>query len=97
MPQHDLYHFSVTIHSDDLTAVYALRGLSQRAQRTGNARIPWGGTKRSDWERAGHHVTFHFSEPEYRVGFIRDAKRLLPEQIFTVVRERDDHPATPQS
>src|SRR5436190_23422722 len=97
MIQHQLYRFSATIHSDDLALVYALRGLSQHAQRTGNPRIPWGGTKRSDWERDGHRVTFHFSQSSYRSEFLDDARRLLPNDRFTIVRERDDDPATPQS
>lgn len=50
---HSSYKFSVTIRSDDLATVNCLRALSQYSQRTGNNRIPWGGTKDDDWRRAG--------------------------------------------
>ena len=94
---HVEFHFSVTIHSDDLALVGCLRSLSQHAQATGNARIPWGGTKRADWEQARHHVTFRFTSPTYREDFLRHARRLLPNDLFHVTAQRDDDPASPQA
>jgi len=74
-----------------------LRALSQHAQATGNRRIPWGGTKRIEWEQAEHRATFHFSFNGYREDFIREATRLLPSGFWRVVETRDDDPASPQT
>jgi hypothetical protein len=92
---HEDHHFSITLRSDDLAVVGCLRALAQHCQKTGNARIAWGHTKKPDWIRAGKKVTFHFSDPSYREEFKREATRILPTALFTVVSHRDDDPATP--
>jgi hypothetical protein len=96
MSEHQKYKFSVTIHTDDLAIVGCLRALSKFSQKTGNNQIPWGGTKGSDWKRAGNKVTFHFSAPQYRAGFLAELKRLLPGELWSVAATSDDHPARPQ-
>jgi hypothetical protein len=83
------YRFSITIHTDDLAVVNCLRALAQYSQKTGNVRIPWGGTKKSDWERDGHTVTFSFSKSEYREGFIEEIGRLLPHHLWKEQRRND--------
>jgi hypothetical protein len=80
------YPFNITVHSDDLAVIYCLRALSDLSQKTGNTRKAWGGTKRKDWERSGHRVTFHFSDPTYRTEFVNDAKRLLDDRWTEVSR-----------
>lgn len=97
MTQHAQYKYSVTMHSDDLSLIFCLRALSQHAQETGNARIPWGGTKKEDWERDGHNVTFHFSDATYREAFLKDVERLLPQHLRKKIRQSDNDPATPQT
>jgi len=97
MNGHQLYRFSVTIHSDDLALVGCLRALSQHAQATGNPRIPWGGTKREDWQRDKHKVTFRFSSQTYREDFLKQVERLLPSGLWQKVAESDNDPATPQT
>jgi hypothetical protein len=97
MSQHHLYHFSVTVHTDDLALLNCLRALSQHVQVTGNARIPWGGTKREDWEKQQHQATFRFSSDEYRVNFLKEAKRLLPSNLWKVIAQDDNDPASPQA
>lgn len=97
MLTHEDFHFSITIHTDDLAVLHCLRGLSMHAQSEGNKRIPWGGTKEADWLRRHRHATFFFSSPEYRSNFEHEAKRLLPEKSWDRVGTRDDHPAEPQS
>ncbi len=87
---HSDYHFSVKIHTNDLAVVYCVRALSKFSQKTGNNNIPWGGTKDRDWERSSHVVTFYFSSTEYRVGFLQEARRLLPAQSWQVEEEHDD-------
>ena len=94
---HASYKFSITVHSDDLAVVNCLRSLSQYSQQSGNNRIPWGGTKDQDWKRDGHSVTFRFTTPAFRNGFLTEAKRLLPQGLWSVVRQSDNDPASPQS
>lgn len=84
------YRFSVTIHTDDLAVVNCLRSLSQYSQKTENNRIPWGGTKDRDWNKDGHMVTFRFSQPSYREGFIKEIERLLSRALW-VERKRNDN------
>ena len=94
---HAAYKYSITVKSDDLAVVNCLRSLSQYSQQSSNNRIPWGGTKDQDWKRDGHSVTFRFTTPEYRVGFVAEARRLLPVSLWSVVRESDNDPAHPQT
>jgi hypothetical protein len=77
MSQHDDYKYSVTVQSDDLPLVSSLRGLAWYCQETGNRQIAWGGTKRPDWEKNGHHITFHFNCTRYRDNFLNEARRLF--------------------
>ena len=97
MTTHKDYKFSVTIHSDDLALVHCFRGLTMHCQATHNARIPWGGTKRSDWVRDGHQVTFHFSSKYYREALLKEAERLFPQDLWKKMRESDNDPAKPQT
>jgi len=87
------YKFSITIRTDDLAVVNCLRALSQYSQKTGNNRIPWGGTKDTDWKQNDNAVTFRFSQPEYREGFIDELKRLLPPNLWSESERSDNDPA----
>jgi hypothetical protein len=71
------YKHTITCHTDDLAVVHCLRALSQWAQQSGNCHIPWGGTKKPDWERDGNCVTFRFTESLYRDAFRQKANELL--------------------
>ncbi len=95
MGQHEMYRFSITIHTDDLAIVNCLRSLSQRSQKTGNNRITWGNTKDSDWAREHHRVTFRFTSPEYRDGFLGEINRLLPGHLWNESSRSDNDPAQP--
>ena len=97
MSQHSIYKYSITIYTDDLALVGCLRALSKFGQRTGNNNIPWGGTKDKDWRRDKKRVTFRFSCPDYRDGFVSEIRRLLPEDLWQEVQRSDDDPATPVS
>jgi hypothetical protein len=97
MSTHQDFHYSVTVHTDDLALLGCLRSLSQHAQSSGNARIPWGGMKREDWQRANHHAIFHFTNDGYRQDFIHHAERLLPRELWRITAKRDDDPAIPQA
>ena len=93
---HIAYRFSVTIRSDDLAVVNCLRSLAQYSQNAGNNRITTGGTTDTAWQRDGHTVTFRFSTPSFRQGLLAEARRLLPADLWLVVGQSDDDPATPQ-
>lgn len=95
MSDHHKYRYSITIRTDDLAVVNCLRSLSQYSQKTGNNRITWGNTKGSDWKRANHCVTFRFTSPEYREGFLFEVKRLLPNHLWNEYARNDNDPATP--
>lgn len=97
MSQHDEYHYSVNIKTNDEAVLHCLRALSQYAQLKGNKRIPWGGTKKEDWERDNYCVTFHFSMPKYRNLFMKEVSRLLSRSLWEKIDEKDNDPATPQS
>ena len=97
MSQHDNYHYSVSILTDDEALLHCLRALSQYAQVDGNTRIPWGGTKKGDWERENHRATFRFSRTAYRNCFIKEIQRLLPNTLFKIVGTNDSDPAKPQT
>jgi len=97
MSQHTKYHYSVTIKTDDEAVLQCLRALSQYTQLKGNKGIPWGGTKKEDWERDGHCATFHFSTTGYRKTFMDETSRLLPKSLWGEIEEKDDDPAIPQS
>ena len=94
---HAAYKFSITIKSNDLAVVNCLRALAEHSQQSGNNRIPWGGTKEKDWKRDGHTVTFHFTSPDYRAGFLSEIRRLLPAPLWAVERESNNDPAHPQT
>ena len=95
MTTHADHKYSITIHTDDLAVVNCLRALSKYSQRTGNNNIPWGGTKDKNWERDGHNVTFRFSSPEYREGFIAELNRLLSTSLWQEVDRSNNDPAIP--
>jgi hypothetical protein len=94
MTEHSNYKFSITIQSADLAVVNCLRGLSLFSQKSGNNRISWGGTGEREWRRDSNQVTFRFNAPSYRAAFLTEAERLLPKQLWSVVRQSDQDPAT---
>jgi hypothetical protein len=96
MSDHHLHRYSVTIKSNDLAVVGCLRSLAQFSQKSGNNRIPWGGTKDADWRRDGNAVTFRFTSADYRAAFLSEAERLLPKALWAVATTSDSDPATPQ-
>ena len=95
MTTHVDHHYSITVHTDDVAILYCLRALADLAQASGNTRIAWANTKRSDWEAANHQATFHFSHPSKRVDFAAATGRLLPARQWAVVAQSDSDPAVP--
>ena len=97
MSTHADFHYSITVLTEDLAVLHCLRGLSMFAQKEGNKRIPWGGTKETHWRRHNSHATFYFTSPAYRAGFLQEATRLLPQGSWMRVGDSDENPAKPQT
>ena len=79
-PDHEQFHFSVTVRTGDPAVVACLRALcyySQRLTAAGKRQIGWGGTTEEAWRMNNQRVTFRFTESEYRQEFIEVAERLL--------------------
>ena len=93
MTTHSDHHYSITVQTPDLAILYCLRALADYAQKTGNTRITWGGTKKEDWMRNNQTVKFHFSQPAYRDDFVEEAIRVLPDGSWSNVRQDDNDPA----
>ena len=93
--QYGAYHYSVTLHTDDVCVLACLRGLSFHAQATGNRNIPWGGTSEKEWNSSAHQVTFRFTSEVYRSNFISEAERLLSGR-WIQVDVSDFDPARPR-
>jgi hypothetical protein len=96
MTEHADHKFSLTIKTNDLAIVNCLRALAKFSQKTGNNNIPWGGTKDGEWRQNGHNVTFRFSMPQYRDGFIAEIERILPGDLWSIEDRNDHDPAIPQ-
>jgi hypothetical protein len=96
MITHDDYHFSITVHTEDIAILYCLRGLTDYSERSTLKKIAWGNTKGEDWKRDGQSVTFHFSSPSYRNKFTQESIRVLPAGSWSKVRESDNDPAVRQ-
>jgi hypothetical protein len=95
MPEsHATYIFSITVKTADLAVLSCLRALSNFAQQSGNNRLPSFAASDRVWLRDSHKLTFRFSKPAFRAGFLLEAKRLLPETSFEVVAQSDDDPAS---
>jgi hypothetical protein len=85
--------YSVTVHTDDLAVVHCLRALCEFAEGGVKGQIGWGGTKRSEWEKAGNKITLRFSSPAFRTTFVEQAKRLLPVSSWREIARNDNDPA----
>ena len=95
MSDHAKFHYSIKCKTDDLAVLHCLRALCQWAQKDGNVRIGWGGTKLREWQAGGNCATFRFTTQTYRHNFISKAKELLGER-WEEIQSRDDDPAIPQ-
>jgi hypothetical protein len=96
MNEHQRFKYSATIHTEDEAVLNCLRALAQFTSRDGNARISWGGTKKQQWESAGHTAAFRFTSPEWHNHFLVEYARLLPHDLWHMTSNSDNDPATPQ-
>lgn len=93
MVEHKDYIFSVTIHSEDLALVSAMRGLAWYCQFDGNKQISWGNIKEKDWMKAGKQATFHFTRQNYRDNFILRANELFRDGLWKITEQSNNNPA----
>lgn len=82
------FRYRVTIRTDDLAVLCAIRGLVHCCQKEGPVNTAWGGTGEKEWRDANHQVTFKFSRQQYRGTFLKEAGRLLP-SLWSKVSEHD--------
>jgi len=88
--------YSITCTTDDLAVVHCLRALCEFAITDVKPQIGWGGTKASEWRAAGNQITLRFTTPESRDNFFEQAKRLLPDVLWSEVSRNDNDPARRQ-
>jgi hypothetical protein len=92
---HAACRFSATIRTDDIAVLHMLRGLCQHCESGTYKQIAWGGTGADDWRRNGKEVTFRFTDPADRDGFLSHAGRLLP-GVWVLAATDNNDPATPR-
>src|SRR5262245_59199699 len=95
-PIHELFHYSIECHSDDLPVIYCLRAIAVFAERHPQDKITHGGTGDDDWEAHDHRITLRFTHPEYRKVF-RDVANDLLSDRWDETGSSDTDPATPQN
>src|SRR5438046_2915416 len=76
-PIPDIFHYAITIHTDDLAVVHCFRSLAQYSEHYKYKKCAWKGTGANAWTDSQHQVTFRFTQPEYREEFRQQCKRLL--------------------
>lgn len=92
---HEKFHFSVTVQTDDRAVLFCLRALCQFTEKHAKPQIGWGGTETKDWIAAGNQVTFRFTTSACRDLFVKESDRLLKRQ-WRIVTISDTDPARPQ-
>ena len=92
---HFQYHYSVTLHTDDIAVLHCLRALCQHWAGGPYPQIGWGGSNQNDWKLQGGNLVLRFSGADRRASFLADAKRLLAGH-WSEVSQDDYDPAEPQ-
>ena len=78
MNRHEHFHFSVTIQSEELFMVSAMRRLAWQCQPQINRRIAAAGTGNDQWKRNQGRATFYFTSTANRTEFLGELSRILP-------------------
>ncbi|MDR7323665.1 MULTISPECIES: hypothetical protein [Catenuloplanes] len=94
--KHDLFHFSVTVWSENVSVLSALRGLSFHYEEHANPQIASGGTGAGEWFRDEKLSTFHFTSPKCREDFLTAAGNILKPGLWHVKALNDNDPARPR-
>jgi hypothetical protein len=75
--QHEHFHFSVTIKSEEFFMLGALRGLACQCQPQINRHIAASGASNDKWKRNKGDVIFYFTSTTNRAEFVREATLLF--------------------
>jgi hypothetical protein len=94
MGRREQFHFSITVQSDDLFVVSALRGLACQCQPQINRRIAVAGASNDEWKRNQGEVTFYFTSTSNRAEFLKEATLLFA--TGWEKRSRDDKKTAPR-
>jgi hypothetical protein len=78
MDRHEHFHFSVTIQSEELFMVSAMRRLAWQCQPQINRRIAAAGTGNDLWKRNQGRATFYFTSTANRTEFLGELSRIFP-------------------
>jgi hypothetical protein len=78
MDRHEHFHFSVTIQSEELFMVSAMRRLAWQCQPQINRRIAAAGTGNDQWKRNQGRATFYFTSTANRTEFLGELSRIFP-------------------
>ena len=79
--------FSVTVDTPDIAVMYCLGALSRMAKRGPNGRENAPPDQFLDWRPARRKLLIAFATRESRARFLREAKRLLPPDTWTLVEQ----------
>jgi len=75
---HKHFHFSVTIQSEELFMVSAMRKLAWECQPQINRQIAASGTGNDPWKRNQGRATFYFTSAANRTEFLSELSLILP-------------------
>ena len=92
MSQKESFHFSVTIHSNNMALIAAMRGLAWWCQPEICRQTSVYGTTEPEWKRDGNKVTFHFTSESNRRAFIEESKKLFPANWEIAHQKENDPP-----
>jgi hypothetical protein len=72
MNQHEHFHFSVTVQSEELFMVSAMRRLAWQCQPQINRQIAAAGTGNDNWKHNQGNATFYFTSAANRREFLKE-------------------------
>jgi hypothetical protein len=87
MGQHEHFHFSVTIKTEELFMLAALRGLACQCQPQINRHIAASEARNDKWKRNQGKATFYFTSTSNRAEFLREAALLFASGWEKIGRE----------
>lgn len=88
--------YSVSLQTQDLAVLHALRALSQHCYGGAYKQIAWGGTGERQWRANDDVVTFRFKSDRERATFLSECRRVLVGGLWSVVATSDNDPAEKQ-
>jgi hypothetical protein len=78
MNQHEHFHFSVTVQSEELFMVSAMRRLAWQCQPQINRQIAVAGASNDKWKHNQGNATFYFTSAANRREFLKETALIFP-------------------